>query len=379
MPSACRGSEQRPAMGARHGLAAAIEYVQMRPALFGLLVLIPQLVHACSCGGVLTSCERGWISGETIFVGEATSLEKVAQPGPGLPVSYAVHFAVEESFRGTGVRGSEIVVDTGFGGGDCGYPFVPGTRYLVYAWVSGKRPYAGICGQTKPAIMAEGVLRELRAMRDQKRLDDIFGTIGMAPKGNGFEALTETQPLAGVPVRAIAGSGASFSTQTDGRGAYAFPSLPSGTYTVEPGFRTGLGRLYEPLTADVRASGAACRVDSFVRPNGQITGTVVDALGKAIPGFVTIQPADPAEAAVAQRRGGMPGYQTVLDGRFSLPQLPAGRYRLVFHPWTGGRVDFRTTFYWPSNPDDAIDIGFGQHIDGVECTTGLLACRFPAH
>jgi hypothetical protein len=354
----------------------------MRPTVFSLLVLIPQLVHACSCGGVLTSCNRTWSLGETIFLGKTTSLEELAQPGPGLPVSglpvsYAVHFAVEESFRGSGVPGGEIVVDTGSGHGDCGYPFVPGTRYLVYASVTGGRLYAGICGETKPAVMAEGVLRELRAMRDHKPLDAIFGTIGMAPKGNGWDDLTETQPLAGVPVRATASGGVSFSTRTDGRGAYAFPSLPAGRYTIAPDTPVGFARPPAPLTADVRADGAACRIDRFVRPDGQITGTIVDATGQMIPGFVTIQPADPAEAAAAQRHGGMPGYNTGPDGKFSLPELPPGRYRLVFHPSTGGRVNFRTTFYWPSNSDDAIDLAFGQHLDAVQCTTGLPACRFP--
>jgi len=167
-------------------------------------------------------------------------------------------------------------------------------------------------------------------------------------------------------VHATAGSGATFSTQTDGGGADAFPSLPTGKYTITPNLPFGFAQTPVPLTAEVRANNAACRVDTFARPGGQITGTVVDAAGKAIPGFVTIQPADPAEAAAAQRRGGMPGYETGLDGKFSLPQLPPGRYRLVFHPSNSGRVDFRTTFYWPSDPGDAIDIAFGQHIDGVQ-------------
>jgi len=353
----------------RFVVAGAIELAQMRATVFGLLALLPQLIHACSCGGLLTSCNRTWSSGETIFLGKTTSVEKVAQPGPGPPVSHAVHFTVEESFRGGGVMGSQIVVDTGFGGGDCGYPFVPGTRYLVYASGTGGRLYAGICGETKPAVMAEGVLRELRAMRVHKRLDDTFGTIGVAPKGNGWDDLPETRPLADVPVCAVAGSGVAFSTQTDGGGAYAFPSLPSGTYTVEPDVPAGFARPPAPLTAEVRAGGAACRVDSFVRPGGQITGTVVDASGKANLGFVTIQPADPVEAAAAQRRGGMPGYETGLDGKFSLSLLPAGRYRLVFHPRTGDQVDFRITFYWPSNPGDAINLAFGQHVDGVQFKT----------
>jgi hypothetical protein len=116
----------------------------------------------------------------------------------------------------------------------------------------------------------------------------------------------------------------------------------------------------------VQAADAACRVDSFVRPDGQITGTVVDATGQAIPGFVTIQPADPVEAAAAQHRGGLPGYGAGPDGKFSLPQLPPGQYRLVFHPGAGRALNFRITFYWPSTPGEAIDVAFGQHIDGVQ-------------
>jgi len=299
-------------------------------------------------------------------MGKTTSLEEVARSGSGPPISYAVHFTVEESFRGSSVPGAGIVVDTGLGGGDCGYPFVPGTRYLVYASLTGGRLYAGICSETKPAVMAAGILPQLRAMRDHQRPDDIFGTIGMAPKGNGWDSLPDTQPLAAVPVRAIAGRGVTFTTQTDGSGAYAFPSLPAGTYTIAPDLPGGFAQMRTPLTADVRTAGAACRIDQFARPDGQITGTVVDATGKPISGFVTIQPADPDEAAAAQRRGGLPGYGVHADGKFSLPQIPPGRYRLLFHPGIGGRIDYRATFYWPSKSDDAIDLAFGQHIDSIE-------------
>ena len=40
--------------------------------------------------------------------------------------------------------------------------------------------------------------------------------------------------------------------------------------------------------------------------------------------------------------------------------------RLVFHPGTGGQVDFRVTFYWPLGSGDAIDLAFGQRVDGVQ-------------
>jgi hypothetical protein len=333
----------------------------LHPTIFALLVF-PQFIHACSCGGLTSTCDRSWNLGEAIFLGKATSLEKVAPAASGMPVSYAVHFTVEESFRGASAPGAEMVVDTGMGGGDCGYPFVPGTSYLVYASINAGRLYAGICSQTKPAVMSEGVLRELRAVRDHKPVDAIFGTIGMAPRGAGWEDLTESKPLPGVAVRALGTGGVSASTQTDSRGAYAFPSLPTGTYTIVPEMPAGFARTGAPLTASVSADGA-CRADNFARPDGQINGTVVDAAGRVIPGFVTIQPADPAEA---QRRGGLPGYEVGADGKFSLPQIPPGRYRLVFHPSSGRGVDFRVAFYWPSGPGEAIDLAFGQHVDGVQ-------------
>jgi hypothetical protein len=71
----------------------------------------------------------------------------------------------------------------------------------------------------------------------------------------------------------------------------------------------------------------------------------------------------------------LPGYDTGPDGKFSLPHLPPGRYRLVFHPSTGRVVNFRATFYWPSNPDDAIELAFGQHIDEVQLKAPLEQLR----
>jgi hypothetical protein len=341
----------------------------LRPAVFGLFALIPQLVHACSCVSISSSCDRGWNAGETIFLGKVSSMEKMVKPESGTFLSFAVHFITEDSFRGTGVLGSEIVIYTGAGGGDCGYPFVPGTSYLVYAFpgTSDGRLHASICSETKPAVMAGGVLRELRAARDGTRPDDVFGTIGMAPKGSGYQDLTDSQPLAGVSVRATDSKGTSFSTQTDDRGAYGFFSLPSGTYKIEPNLPLGFART-GPFTAELGASGGACRVDNFAKPDGRIEGTVVDKTGKAISGFVTIQPANPLEAAAAQRRGGLPGYDTGPDGKFSLAQLPPGRYRLVFHPMRGRAVNFRATFYWPANPDEAIELSFGRHIDALQFT-----------
>src|SRR6266478_2781186 len=63
----------------------------------------------------------------------------------------------------------------------------------------------------------------------------------------------------------------------------------------------------------------------------------------------------------------MPGDETE-DGNFKLPQLPPGRYRIVFSPKIGGRVNLRQKFYWPPGNaanSGAIEIGLGQHVDNV--------------
>jgi hypothetical protein len=212
--------------------------------------------------------------------------------------------------------------------------------------------------------MVGGAVRELRAIRDHTRMDDIFGTIGTAAGGGNLERWIESRPLPAVPVRAIDSKGKSFSTQTDERGAYAFSSLPAGTYKIESDLPKGFERS-APFTAAV-SGGTACRVDNFATTDGRIDGTILDAAGKPVAGFVTIQPADPTEAEAARLRGGLPGYDVGPDGKFSLPHLPPGRYRLVCHPKIGRMLDFRTTFYWPSDPGDAIDLTFGQHIDALE-------------
>lgn len=347
----------------------------LRFAVLGLLAWAPTLLHACSCVGIASGCDRTWSPGETIFLGMTIAMDRLPQPDPGVFLSsYAARFSVEDSVRAVGPVGSEVVVYTGVGGGDCGYPFVPGMSYLVYASRSADgRLHAGICSPTRPAVMAGAVLRELHALRDGRLPDRFFGMVGMAPDGFRFEDLVDSRSLAGIPVRAIESHGTSYDTLTDDLGTYAFATLPDGSYTIQADLPPGFAKPKQPLAAVLKPDDSGCHVDWLAHPDGQINGTVVDGSGLAISGFVTIQPADPSEAALARRRGGLPGYDAGPDGKFSLPELPPGRYRLVFHPRIGGTVNFRTTFYWPADSGAGLDLAFGQHLDN------LLFQVSPAH
>jgi hypothetical protein len=96
-------------------------------------------------------------------------------------------------------------------------------------------------------------------------------------------------------------------------------------------------------------AGAGCKVDIFARPDGEISGRVV-------------------EAQAAFHRGGLPGCDTE-DGTFTLTQLPPGRYRLTFTPTIGGHLNFQNKYYWPPANNishaGAMELAFGQHIDDV--------------
>jgi hypothetical protein len=213
-------------------------------------------------------------------------------------------------------------------------------------------------------------------------VDDIFGTVVMGGDGASFESLTQARPLPNVPVHATGTHGSVFSASTDQQGAYSLTFLPRDTYRIDQDLPTGLstwehnsGQFPTIEVSHSGGSGSGCQVNVFSRPDGTISGTIVDANGEGVPGFITIKPTDPKEAQAALQRGGLPGDETE-DGAFSLPQLPPGKYRLIFYPKKQNGIKFQHPFYWPAPSDTsspAIDLGFGQHLDGVRfeiSTTG---------
>src|ERR1041384_8193187 len=111
-------------------------YTFILPAL--LLVLIPRSVWACSCEDAKSPCEQVWKSGP-IFSGKVATVSQVLRPIQSVNPSngkqqytpkHLVHFVIENSWKESLPK--EVDVETGIGGGDCGYPFKEGERYLVY-------------------------------------------------------------------------------------------------------------------------------------------------------------------------------------------------------------------------------------------------------
>lgn len=84
--------------------------------------------------------------------------------GPRWLLPTRVRVRVTERWKGVGAD-RVVVVRTGTGGGDCGYRFVPGGEYVIYAWANEDSGLmTGICTRTSQVEHAGEDLRELRAL-----------------------------------------------------------------------------------------------------------------------------------------------------------------------------------------------------------------------
>jgi hypothetical protein len=98
-----------------------------------VMFLVTKAGFACDCGlprtgnpfkQVVTEARN---KSKAVFSGTVVAIDK--KPGD---LYVAVRFKIEESWKGT--LSKEATVFTGQGGGDCGYKFEVGQRYLVYAY-----------------------------------------------------------------------------------------------------------------------------------------------------------------------------------------------------------------------------------------------------
>ena len=123
-------------------------------------VLISRPADACTCGGGGQACQA-FFDVSAVFAGTVVSISN--RDDSTVFSRRRVHLLVTEAFRG--VTSQEIDVDTGNGGGDCGYDFKIGESYVVYGHrQSDAQPLTtSICTRTRPLRDAEDDLKFARA------------------------------------------------------------------------------------------------------------------------------------------------------------------------------------------------------------------------
>jgi len=110
----------------------------------------PPSVWACSCAKPV-SVEEEYNRSVAVFAGEVTRIEVKQKSLKGTKL--LVHFNVLQTWKG--IEHSSVTVATGIGDGDCGYPFVKGKEYIVYAKETLNGLETVVCDRTKEIEHAE--------------------------------------------------------------------------------------------------------------------------------------------------------------------------------------------------------------------------------
>lgn len=150
----------------------------------------PSVTSACSCVE-LSSVEEEFEHSKAVFSGKVVDI-KVRRSLKGY-TTQSVLFEVTKTWKG--VEQSQIRITTGQGGGDCGYNFIKGNEYLVYAYEStmygAKSLVSTMCSRTDVlsssqkdlAVLGEGQppIGEVNLIgKDNRNLIYIWATLGVA-------------------------------------------------------------------------------------------------------------------------------------------------------------------------------------------------------
>jgi 5-hydroxyisourate hydrolase-like protein (transthyretin family) len=287
---------------------------------------------ACSCVPERPVCE-GLGAATAVFVGRAVggAEQKMAEDENGNKVKYdigTIHFAVEEVF--SGAIGRKVDIHTGSGGGDCGYWFKHGERYVVYAYYDEKEGYrTSICTRTRAVAEAAEDLSYLRQLPPKGTGARLYGIVAK-PGYDEDAAGTERKPegLPGITVTAKNARGKKLTAVTDAEGNYEFNALQPGDYEVQADLPDYYYRDEYSSVRKLHINDRGCGIAHFVAAvNGRVAGRVVDAEGNPVVYIeVRLVSADVDEVHRAFSERGMDN--TDNEGRFEIEQMPPGRYLL---------------------------------------------------
>jgi len=204
----------------------------------GLFLVVPASVQACSCIGAGAPCQEFW-NASAVFSGEVGEIdvinpESVTADGTRVfgPMSKKIRLFIIEGF--SGIAEEKILeINTGGGGGDCGYNFQKGQKYLVYAY---KNLQTGalstnICTRTRLLENAAEDVEYFKSLATAKPDAKIFGSVYQIYARRNDAPFIKPLPLTGILVRAE-GTGGKFETKTGENGGYEFANLAAGEYKI---------------------------------------------------------------------------------------------------------------------------------------------------
>lgn len=228
---------------------------------------------ACSCAGTKVPCQA-YGEASAVFVGTVIDSRIVTvKRGNYDNQQRVVRLAIDSPFRG--VEGAEVEVQTGLGGGDCGFGFVHTRQYLVYAYEHEGKLSTGICTRTRPIARAAEDLSYIQGLATAKPGATISGEVVRYRRNE--KGTLDNRPLAGITVT-IDGQ-TKREIKTDTKGQYRVEGLPPGEYVV----KVTLPETFDTNGAPeqkVYVPDRGCAVVGFwLEPEGKLSGRVLNPQG----------------------------------------------------------------------------------------------------
>ena len=344
--------------------------------MFLLAAALPAL--PCSCISSGPPCEAAW-KVDAVFLGKIVELHHDRkEPDSNGSVQFngflGTHalFEISESFRGIAGDTKQVKIRTGMGGGDCGYPFLLGESYVVYAYRTKEGFLAtGICSRTAPAASAEADLRYFHAFKANATDGYVYGQVSdghSKPRYDQPQGAYVHEPISGAEVTLTGGKEIRKLTANED-GAFRFEHVPPGEYQVSAAkegyssqiiwFASGAPKI------QVHAGGCGFAPQLLV-VDRRIVGTLVGVDGQPAVGVeVEVVPTKPAEQnslpfPVAE-------VKTDANGHYELKNLRPGEYYLGINlARTPSKEMPYTRYLFPGTEDPAAAIpalvGEGQQI-----------------
>ena len=327
-------------------------------SLVFLLMVLSSDANACSCvsGGV--PCHDYW-KAAAVFTGTVIYSSSTAYKRGEYDIpARLVRFKIDQPFRG--VKGNEVVVRTGLGGGDCGYNFQLGGQYLVYAYSDGNKLATGICSRTRLVAEAADDLAYFQGLATAEPGATISGEVKRLDRAARWE--DRLQPVSDVKI-VIEGPSRRVEAITDNKGNYRVSGLAPDTYKVRVELPDGLSIHNQEQEVQVYDRGCA-RTSFWVESDTRVRGRVFDAQG---------QPAADLLMELVPAEGQDNGFATLVttdkEGRYEMKLVRPGRYLFgvrIYGSAGSTYVPFPRTYYPGVREVDRatiITVVEGQRID----------------
>jgi hypothetical protein len=234
--------------------------IRLVVVLAGICLVLPGIVGACDCVNAGPPC-KAFSATPNVFTARVTRIASVRVKMPD-GIEYPqelVQLQIERNYRGQEGK-STVEIVTGEGGGDCGFLFEEGKRYLVYAYphpATGKL-YTGICQRTRILSEAAEDLEYLAKKDDPTRGAGIEGSVEQLSRDE-HNVTQVVGMLAGVQLE-ITGNGGRWTSATGNDGKFRVWGLKPGNYLI----KTKWGKKFVAESQTVKLDHDSCAEVRFL-------------------------------------------------------------------------------------------------------------------